>query len=119
MTQGMIDTANLQTLIKNGVLIAHFKGQKIGDFEAGPLQVDIERVAPQSGWKIVADLSQVLLLGSQGIGMLVKLKKSCDTHKGKLVVCGLSDELYGLLKISALTKLFIIKKDVAESLDAI
>lgn len=116
MTPGMIDSANLQTYTQNGVLVAHFKAAKIGDFEAGPLQADIERVAPMAGWNVIADMSNVMLLGSQGIGMLVKLKKSCDTHKGKFVVCGLSDELYGLLKISALTKLFIIKKDVPDAL---
>lgn len=105
--------------MERGTLIARFKGPKIGDFESGPLRADVERVAPMGKWLVVADMSSIVLLGSSGIGMLVNLKKSCDTNKGKLVVCGLSDELYGLLKISALLKMFVIKKDVPEALAAL
>lgn len=116
MSTGMIDNLNLKTSLSGGALVALFKCQKIGDFEAPPLRTEIESLAPLSGWKVVADLSNVTLLGSQGIGMLVTLKKSCDANKGKLIICGLSDELMGLLKIAALTKLFNIRKDVAEAL---
>lgn len=115
MSTGMIDTVNLRTSLSGDALIATFKCSKIGDFEAGPLKTDIESVAPKAAWKVVADLSAVSLLGSQGIGMLVTLKKSCESHKGKLIICGLSDDLLGLLKIAALTKLFVIRKNVAEA----
>jgi len=111
----MIDNVNLRTSLSGDALIATFKCSKIGDFESGPLKADIESVAPKAAWKVVADLSAVSLLGSQGIGMLVTLKKSCDAHRGKLIICGLSDDLLGLLKIAALTKLFVIKKNVAEA----
>jgi anti-anti-sigma factor len=116
MTTGLVDNLNLKASLSDGVLIAFFKCQKIGDFEAPPLRTEIESLAPQAGWKIVADLSNVFLLGSPGIGMLVTLKKNCDLNKGRLIICGLSDELMGLLKIAALTKLFVIKKDTAEAL---
>jgi len=114
----MVDNGNLKTRLEGGALIAEFKGPKIGDFESAPLRADVEKMAPLGGWRVVADLSAVLLLGSSGIGMLVQLKKACDANKGRLVVCGLSDELYGLLKISALLKMFIIKKDVAQAIAA-
>jgi anti-anti-sigma factor len=112
---GMIDNLNLATSLSGNALVASFKCSKIGDFEAGPLKTDIESVAPLAGWRLVADLSKVALLGSSGIGMLVRLKKSCDEHKGRLVLCGLSEELEGVLRISALLKMFVIKKNVAEA----
>jgi len=114
----MIDNANIATRLANGVLIAHLRCQKIGDFEAAPLKSDIEKVAPQAGWKVVIDLKDVLLMGSSGIGMLVTTKKACDNNKGRLIICGLSEELYGVMKVSALTKLFTIKKDLPEALAA-
>ncbi|MBL9001643.1 MAG: STAS domain-containing protein [Phycisphaerae bacterium] len=112
----MIDNANLATHLANGILVAHVRCQKIGDFEAAPLKSDIEKVAPLSGWKVIIDMKDVLLMGSSGIGTLVNTKKSCDANKGRLIICGLSDELYGVMKVSALTKLFTIKKDVTEAL---
>lgn len=114
----MIDNANLKTHLAGGVLVAQLKCHKVGDFEATPLRLDIEKVAPASGWKVVVDMKDVMLLGSSGIGMLVTTKKSCDANKGRFVLCGLSEELYGVMKVSALTKLFTIKKDVAEALSA-
>lgn len=112
----MIDNANLDTRLANGILIAHLRCQKIGDFEAAPLKSDIEKVAPQAGWKVIVDMKDVLLMGSSGIGMLVTTKKACDANKGRLIICGLSEEIYGVMKVSALTKLFTIKKDVAEAM---
>jgi anti-anti-sigma factor len=112
---GMIDNLNLATFLSGNALVASFKCSKIGDFECGPLKADIESVAPLAGWRIVADLSKVALLGSSGIGMLVRLKKTCDEHKGRLVLCGLSEELEGVLRISALLKMFVIKKTVADA----
>lgn len=112
---GMIDNLNLATFLSGNALVASFKCSKIGDFECGPLKADIESVAQLAGWRIVADLSKVALLGSSGIGMLVRLKKTCDEHKGRLVLCGLSEELEGVLRISALLKMFVIKKTVADA----
>jgi len=112
----MIDNANLSTSLNRGVLVARVKCQKVGDFEAAPLRGDIEKFASTADWKVVIDMTQVLLLGSQGIGMLVTVKKSCDANKGKMVICGLSDELMGVMKVAALTKLFVIKKDLAAAM---
>jgi anti-anti-sigma factor len=116
MATGMIDNANLKTSLLGGALVAEFKCNKIGDFESGPLRTDIESVAALAQWKIAADFSKVMLLGSQGIGMLVSLKKSCDANKGKLVICGLSEEILMSLKVVALTKMFNIRKDLKEAM---
>ncbi len=114
----MIDNSNLRTHMAGGVLVAHVKCQKVSDFEATPLRTDIEKMAPQANWRVVVDMQDVLLLGSSGIGMLVTTKKACDQNKGKLILCGLSEELYGVMKVSALIKLFTIKKDLNEALAA-
>ncbi len=114
----MTENANLTNTSQNGILVALIKCSKVGDFEATPLRSDIEKDAANTGWKVVVDMSQVVLLGSQGIGMLVQLKKSCEAKKGKMVLCGLSDDLYGVMKISALTKLFTIKTNQKDALSA-
>ncbi|MBX3382364.1 MAG: STAS domain-containing protein [Phycisphaeraceae bacterium] len=115
----MIDNSYLSTQMHGDVLVVHLKCQKIGDFEATPVRTDVEKAAPSSRWRIVIDMSEVLLMTSPGIGVLVSLNKSANAAKGKVVLCGICDDLMGVLKVTALTKLFTIKKDVAEAIKAV
>lgn len=114
----MIDNNLMQTRVENGVVVASLKCTKIGDFEAPGMLADLQTVGPSGLWRIVVDCTEVVLIGSRGLGVFIAARKVCEEHHGKLVVCGLSDELTGLFKMSGLTKLFTIKKDAAEAVGA-
>lgn len=115
----MLQTTYIAAEIIDGVVVARVTREKIGDFEAAPLLGDLTTAAEPAGWKLVVDLREVQMLGSQGIGLFLTLRKRCDQNKGKLVLCGLSPEITEMLRISALLKLFVIKKDHDEALAAV
>jgi len=115
----MLDNAHVSAKLVGGVCVARVRCPKIGDFEAPALRSDLEALAAKSGHRLVVDLQDVLLMGSSGIGTIISAKKFCDAGKGRLVLCNISDEIMGVLKISNLLKLFTIKPTLDDALGAV
>lgn len=56
--------------------------------------------------KMVIDFSKVRLLSSSALGMLLTLRKKVDAIKGKVVFCGMRDELTKVFKLTKLDRMF-------------
>ena len=115
----MIENGNMKSRLVDGVVVMTLLPSKIGEFEAPGISHDVESLGKDHGWRMVMDLSRVALLGSRGIGMLLALMKAAAANKGKLALCGLSDDLHQTLRVSALTRLFTIKDDVEKAVAAV
>lgn len=70
----------------------------------------------QNKRKLVLDFTNIKLLSSQMIGVLLNMRKKSDAAKGELVLCGLRPELMKLFRITNLEKTFKFFKDDAEAL---
>ena len=99
-----IDSAGL-------TLLARVQCQKVGSREAQVIENELRAAAPARKWRIVLDLGEVALLASMGLGMLVSMHKSCAQNGGKLVICGLREEIMSLLKITHLERVLKIVAD--------
>jgi len=77
-----------------------------------------ELVDEQARRKIILDFSQVKLLSSMMLGVLVRLQKRADGIRGRVVLCGLRPELMRVFKITQLHKLFQFYKDENEALNS-
>jgi anti-sigma B factor antagonist len=115
----MPDSTYLQTSIQSCVSIARITTEKMGGFEAPALTTELIALVESQPWPIVVDLSAVQILGSQGIGVLLNLRKACEGKQRKIALTGVSDEIMTMLKISALTKLFSFKSTVDDAIKAI
>ncbi len=115
----MADSTSLQTSIQGSVSIARITTEKMGGFEAPALTTELIALVESQPWPIVVDLSAVQILGSQGIGVLLNLRKACDARKRHLALAGVSEEIMMMLKISALTKLFTIKGSIDDAIKAV
>lgn len=115
----MTDSTYLQTSIQHSVSIAKITTEKMGGFEAPSLTSELLALVETQPWPIVVDLSAVQILGSQGIGVLLNLRKACEAKKRPLALAGVSDEIMMMLKISALTKLFAFKSTVDDAIRAV
>ncbi len=93
------------------VLIASVHCEKIGAREAQIVEVDVKTAAPSREWRIVLNLTEVMLLASMGLGMLVTLHKECAAQGGKLAIFGLSTDILTLLKITHLERVLKIAPD--------
>ena len=69
--------------------------------------------------KLIVDFSGVLDLSSLMLGKLVKLRARTAASRGRLVLCGLSPELWEYLDETMLGQLFQIRESEADSLAAI
>ena len=61
--------------------------------------------------RVVFDFSNVQFMSSSMLGKLVKLHKKCKSFKVKLKLCGLTDEIREVFKITRLDKLFDFEPD--------
>lgn len=115
----MPDTTFLQSSIQNNVSVAKINTEKMGGFEAPGLTAELLAIVESQPWPIVVDLSAVHILGSQGIGVLLNLRKACEGKKRSLALAGVSEEIMMMLKISALTKLFTFKNTIDEAIRSV
>ncbi len=93
--------------------------EKVSDLESQAIEPEVLAAGPGAGWRLALDLSEVSLLTSAGLGMLVTVHKACRAGGGRLVVFGLADEIVSLLKITRLDSLFKAVPDRARALEAL
>lgn len=90
------------------VLCVTVLGESITEREAGILYDETEAQVDERCTAIVVDLGHVMVMTSAGIGTLVRVHKRISERKGSLVVCGLSEELVELFKLTRMDKLFAV-----------
>lgn len=97
----------------DGGLVAFVLSEKVSDREAKVVEQEILAAADAHGHAVIVDLSEVMLLTSSGIGMLVQVHKACAAKKGKAIFCGIMPEILETLKMTRMDKLFTIVPDLA------
>ena len=92
-------------------LVARVLREKISDPESVPLRTELLEAVKLGAGRLAIDLSEVHLLTSAGIGLLVTIHKACAESKGRMVIFGLSDDILGVMKITRIDKVFRIVPD--------
>ena len=67
--------------------------------------------------RIVLDLSRVEYISSRMVGLIVDQHQAANSAKGQLVLCGLSDKIVELLKLTRLNKMFRVEPDLQTAAD--
>jgi anti-sigma B factor antagonist len=114
-----IDTTNVAARTEQGTLVARIRCPKVSDFESPGILADLKPALAAHAGRLVVDLAEVTLISSAGLGMLIQLKRECDGAKGKLAICGVSEEIMGLFKLTNLHRMFTIKPDLAQAKSAV
>lgn len=91
----------------------------IGQREAPIIEEDLKATALSANNRLALDLSQVTVLGSMGLGMLVTITKKCKEGGGKMAIFGLNPALTELVKLTKLDKFLTLTKDQASALEKI
>ncbi len=66
--------------------------------------------------KLVLDFSNVKLLSSSALGVLITLRKKADQIRGQVVLCGVRKDLRKVFKITRLNKMFTFCDDEEKAL---
>ena len=119
MAQSQSNLAPLLVLTVEGWTVVEFKTHSLMD------SLELERIAnaiyplidEQDKRMIVLDFAAVQYLSSQAIGILLTInRKLTGVPRSKLVLCGVSDKLMQLLKITRLDRVLTIKPTQREAI---
>ncbi len=69
------------------------------------------------GIALVLDFSNVQFMSSAVLGLLIKVSKRVYEHEGRLALCAIGPKIYEIFKITRLTKIFDIYKDVDTAIE--
>jgi anti-sigma B factor antagonist len=112
---------SIKTTSSDGILIIEFLDPRILD--EGKLQSvarDVVAAIEKSDEdNIILDFQHVQFMSSSMLGKLVLIDKKCKEFKAKLRLCGISDEIRTVFKITKLDKVFKIDSDQAAAVKAI
>jgi anti-anti-sigma factor len=106
----MSDASLIQIDPAASFVVAKITCEKVGQREAQIIEAEVKNAAAPKHWRILMDVSNVTLLASMGLGMLVTLHKVSASSGGRLVIFGMREELAGLLKVTHLDKVLKIVK---------
>ena len=100
-----------------GITLVLFEDDAILD----PLQVQdigekLHRLIDEDRQRMILDFRKVKMLSSQMLGVLIGMLKRINSSKGRIVVCGMKDELYKVFKITNLDKLFSFYENEGQAL---
>jgi anti-sigma B factor antagonist len=92
---------------KNSPVVIKVETSKLDFFDGYKLQKEAELYFKENMYNIIIDLSEVNYISSRGLGILVDIHKKCQKN-GKLVLCGLSEDVMSVFKLTVLNNFFII-----------
>jgi len=113
---GVVSNERLKLYTSGAALVAEVLCSKVGDFEKDGLYADITGAAATTGWRVVLDLKQVLLVGSSGLGLLLTLRKQAEAAKGKIAVTGVSPEILMSMKITNIDRMLKIFPKIEDAI---
>jgi anti-sigma B factor antagonist len=103
----------------SGIVVARPRTPKLSDHDAQVLEPEILQLTTKHGNVLVVDLSEVLLMGSTGLGMLINLRKKLGALNGKLALAAMNDDLFNVMKITKLTGMFTFHANVEEAVKSL
>ena len=72
---------------------------------------------PGAGW--VLDLSDLHYAGSSLLGLMVNIRQRLKQLDGRLVLCGLSENLLQVFRTCSLERLFVIRRTEADAVNRV
>jgi anti-sigma B factor antagonist len=68
---------------------------------------------------LVIDFSNVNFLSSAVLGLLIRVSKRINEHKGTLKLCGIDPKIYEIFKITRLNEIFEIYSDARKAMQTL
>jgi anti-sigma B factor antagonist len=100
--------------VKNATIVTFTDEKILEENDIKSLQESIMSVIESApdGIKLILDFSNVRFLSSAVLGLLIRISKRIYENEGKLMLCNINPKIYEVFKITRLTKVFDIYKDI-------
>lgn len=109
---------NIPSSEQNGVTVLELQGAILGGPEASALNEELHRLIDNGKTEIVLELSQVTLMNSSGLGMLIGGYTTMKNNGGELKLACLNDNVRKLIEITKLHTIFTPFATVDEAVDS-
>jgi anti-sigma B factor antagonist len=96
----------IPTSDRNGVTLLSLQGAILGGPEANALNDELHRLIDDGRKQVVIDLSQVTLMNSSGLGMLIGGYTTMKNNGGELKLACLTGNVRKLIEITKLHTIF-------------
>jgi anti-sigma B factor antagonist len=100
--------------VKSATIVTFTDDKILEENDIKSLQESIMSVIESApdGIKLILDFSKVRFLSSAVLGLLIRISKRIYENEGKLMLCNINPKIYEVFKITRLTKVFDIYKDI-------
>ena len=109
----MADESHLIVTQENDVTIVGFNMPTLLDaYHINEITQELYDLIEKDGYRqIVLDLSDIKILSSQTLGVMINMRHKLDEVEGKVVVSGIDPRLYRVFKITNLQDVFEFYED--------
>ena len=105
---------------KNATIIAFTDEKILEDRDVRALQESIMAVIEPAGKiNLILDFYKVRFLSSAVLGLLLRVSKRVYEGEGQLRLCNISPKIHEVFRITRLTKVFDIYRDVLSALEGL
>jgi anti-sigma B factor antagonist len=109
-------TQHVELEKKTGYSIVSFKDLKNIDANSAlRVKAEISGLLDEDTCFLIIDLEGVRFIDSTGFGMLISVLKVITGRKGRLILCGVSDDVRELMDLMQLLSVFEIKPSLKEA----
>ena len=91
---------------------------RLGADRAASFKESIGKFIERGDRRLVLDLSCVEFIDSSGLGGILSILKRLGKD-GELVVCGVTDSVASMLKLTRMDRIFSVYRSVEDALDAL
>ena len=104
----------------SGTIIAFNEEKILDEKDIQALQDSIMSVIEQAGQiRLILDFRNVKFLSSAVLGLLIRISKKVYEYDGHLRLCNIDPKIYEVFKITRLTKIFDICRDIDEAVESL
>jgi len=100
--------------VKSAAIVTFTDEKILEENDIKSLQESIMSVIESApdGINLILDFCNVRFLSSAVLGLLIRISKRVYENSGKLMLCNINPKIYEIFKITRLTKVFDIYKDI-------
>lgn len=102
----------------DGITVLRVKGNLIGGPETFTVHDKVKQLLAEKQTRMVIDLSDVGLINSTGLGMLMGCYTSAKNAEGDIKLTGINEKVKNIFIITKLITIFDVFESVQEAVDA-
>lgn len=103
---------------KNGANVVTVSGH-LAAAEISYLSAALDALVAEQAALVIVDLSDIDLITSEGLGVLISTRKNVAAYDGRLVLCGVTGNVLDVFKMTRLDKVFSLYESSAAALSAV